>query len=90
MSAPINLFNAFSNSESSLLSLLASNLLHELQIKNSQKIERLWGEFKQWKRQRRGFYLSDLDYYIQEFLWRREIKIRNKNPFEEIQSVLKR
>jgi hypothetical protein len=57
---------------------------------NTQQIERLWREFKQWKRRRRGFYHKDLDYYIQEFLWRREIKIMNKDPFEEINIILRR
>jgi hypothetical protein len=46
---------------------------------HTQKIERLWGEFKQWKRRRRGFQLQDLDYYIQEFLWRREIQTAKKD-----------
>jgi transposase len=56
---------------------------------HTQKIERLWGEFKEWKRERRGFYLKDLQQYIQEFMWRREIQIMNKDPFEEIQKVIK-
>jgi transposase len=55
---------------------------------HTQKIERLWGEFKQWKRMRRGFYLKNLDNYIQEFLWRRQIKISNQDPFEEIKAIL--
>jgi IS1 family transposase len=57
---------------------------------HTQKIERLWGEFKQWKRQRRGFYFNDLDNYFQEFRWRRNIKIAKKDPFEEIKAVIKR
>jgi transposase len=57
---------------------------------HTQKIERLWGEFKQWKRRHRGFYLKNIDYYLQEFLWRRRVKILHLDPFEELKAIINR
>ena len=57
---------------------------------NTQQIERLWSELKMMKHIRRGFDLDRLDFYLAEFVWRRNCLLKSINPFQEIVELVKK
>jgi hypothetical protein len=66
-----------------------SKVNHKIQFVSSdgthtQEIERLWGEFKQMKKRRRGFKIERMEIYLSEFKWRYMNKIRQENPFKNV------
>ena len=56
---------------------------------STQKIERLWLEFKMMKKKKRGFHLDLVEYYLAEFIYRRNTLRHSNDPFLEILDLLK-
>ena len=48
---------------------------------NTQKEERLWRELKEKKKRMQGIPRDDVDLYLSEFWWKREMKLQRKDLF---------
>ena len=48
---------------------------------NTQRVERLWREFKEPKKKAQGIPKDKLDLYVSEFLWKREQKLQRRDIF---------
>jgi len=48
---------------------------------NTQRVERLWRVFKEPKKKAQGVPKDKLDFYVSEFLWKREQKLQRRDIF---------
>ena len=65
------------------------NFINPITGSHTQSIERLWLEFKMMKKKRRGLKIDNLDFYIGEFIFRKNILNKSSDKFLEILKIIK-